>query len=110
MAGGFGAFEFGAPGFLPKAGAGGFIALLGDSSSHGGVITTSNQDGTLKVGGVEVAVDGAKHTCPISGHGTTAITAVTIKSFHNLKLIITFGAVAGCGAVISSPDRAVNVE
>jgi uncharacterized Zn-binding protein involved in type VI secretion len=111
MAGGFGAFEFGAPGFVPKApGAGGKIALLGDSSSHGGSISTSNQDGTLKVGGVEVAVEGAMHVCPIQNHGTTAITAVTTKSFHNGKLILTFGAVAGCGAVIASPDRAVNVE
>ena len=86
------------------------VALLGDSSSHGGTITTSNQDGTLKVGGVEVAVEGAMHSCPIKDHGVTAITAITIKSFHNSKLILTYGAVAGCGAIITSPNRAVNIE
>jgi len=86
------------------------IALLGDSSSHGGSIISSNQDGTFKVGGVEVAINGAQHYCPITNHGTTSITAVTIKSFHNGKLILTEGAVAGCGAVISPPDRNVYVE
>ena len=37
------------------------IALLGDPSSHGGTVTTTNQDGTLDVGGVDVAVNGAMH-------------------------------------------------
>lgn len=86
------------------------IALLGDLSSHGGTIVTHNQDGTLKVGGIEVAVEGAQHQCPISEHGTTPISAVTTRSYHNGKLILTWGAVAGCGAVIIPPDRNVYVE
>ena len=86
------------------------IALLGDPSSHGGSIVSSNQDGTLDVGGVDVAVNGASHSCPIPLHGVTPITAVTTKSYHNGKLILTDGAVAGCGAVIQPSDRGVNIE
>jgi uncharacterized Zn-binding protein involved in type VI secretion len=86
------------------------IALKGDPSDHAGTITTSNQDGTLDVGGTEVAVEGALHSCPIGGHGITAITAVTTKSKHNSKLILTENAVAGCGAKITPPDRSVTVE
>ncbi len=86
------------------------IALKGDFSDHGGSIITSNQDGTFTVGGVEVAVNGAMHSCPITGHSVTPITAVTTKSFHNGKLILTKDAVAGCGAKITPSDRKVYVE
>lgn len=86
------------------------ISLLGDSSDHGGQIVSSNQDGTMVVGGVQVAVNGCQHQCPISGHGTTSVSAITVKSRHNSKLIITTGAVAGCGAKITSPSRGVTVE
>jgi uncharacterized Zn-binding protein involved in type VI secretion len=86
------------------------IALKGDFSDHGGIIITSNQDGTLDVGGIEVAVEGALHSCPILGHGITPITAVTIKSDQNGKLILSENAVAGCGAQIMPLDRSVTVE
>lgn len=86
------------------------IACLGDSSDHGGAIISHNQDGTLKVGGVLVAVHGASHSCPITGHGTTSITAITIKSKCNGKLILTYGATSGCGAIITPLDRNVYVE
>ena len=86
------------------------IALLGDGSSHGGVLISTNQDNTLDVGGTPVCVDQCLHSCPIPGHGVTAVSAATSKSFQNSKLIITQGAVAGCGAVISPPGRGVQVE
>ena len=56
------------------------------------------------------AVNGAQHSCPIIGHGTTTITAITIKSYINGKLILTAGATAGCGAKMTPPDRKVYVE
>jgi len=74
----------------------------------GGSIITSNQDGTLEVGNIEVAVDGALLSCP--EHGVVSVSAITTKSFHNKKLILTHGAVAACGATIISPDRKVYVE
>jgi uncharacterized Zn-binding protein involved in type VI secretion len=117
------------------------IAVLGDTSDHGGTVVTTNQDGTLIVtvgggftppvtvggmfgsfmwgellmaGGDAVgllpAIEGALHSCPIPGHGVTAITAVTVKSYHNSRLILTYYAVAGCGARITPLDRRVYVE
>jgi len=86
------------------------IACIGDSSNHGGVITTSNQDGSFLVAGLEVAVEGALHACPVHDHGVTAIVAVATKSLCNGKLIITENAVAGCGAVIQPSDRGVYIE
>jgi len=86
------------------------IACLGDPSDHGGTIITTNQDDTLLVAGVKVAVNGASHSCPIKDHGITSITAVTTKSYQNGKLILTAKAVAGCGAKLTPPDRKVYVE
>jgi len=103
------------------------IACLGDFSDHGGVVITTNQDDTLRIGygerafgsgafgsgsfgGALVAVNGAMHSCPITGHGVTAITAITTKSFQNGKLILTINAVAGCGAKLIPVNRNVNVE
>ena len=85
------------------------IACLNDPSDHGGTIITSNADGTCMAGGDIVCVNGATHSCPILGHGVTSITPITTKSKHNSKLIITEGAVAGCGAVIYPPERKVYV-
>ena len=112
MLGSFGSVEFGSVEFLFVAlpTIGGNVAVLGDSSSHGGTIISTNQDGTLLVAGIAVAVNGAMHSCPISGHGVTAITAVTVRSFQNGKLIITVNATAGCGAVITPASRGVTVE
>jgi uncharacterized Zn-binding protein involved in type VI secretion len=86
------------------------VALLGDPSDHGGVVITHNQDGSFTVGGIAVAVEGALHSCPIIGHGTTLITAVTTKTKCNGKLVLTTDAVAGCGAKLIPSDRNVNIE
>lgn len=114
------------------------IACLGDSSNHGGAVVTTNSDNTLFIGivleigsagaygrgkygeglygvgggvvGDIAAVDGAQHSCPIFGHGVTPITAITTKTYHNGKLILTEGAIAGCGAVLTPPDRKVYAE
>lgn len=84
------------------------ISLKGDSGSHGGSITVSNQDGSFNVSGVEVAVHGAILLCAV--HGPQAVTANTTKSTCNGKLIVANGAIANCGATIISPDRSVYVE
>jgi len=86
------------------------VALLGDGSTHGGVITLSGQDDSATVGSIPIAVAGAKHTCPIPYHGVTDITPVTTKSYINGKLVVTENAVAGCGAIITPPVRGVQVE
>ena len=91
------------------------ISVIGDPSDHSGVIIDSNQDGKLKVWGFTVAIQGAHHSCPLyypggAPHGTTTITARALKSFCNGSRIITSGSIAGCGAIIQSPDRKVYVE
>lgn len=83
------------------------VACIGDGSSHGGTVITSGQDGTVKAGGSVIAVNGALHSCPIEDHGVTAITPISTKTYVNGKLVITQGAVAGCGAVIQPTDRKV---
>lgn len=105
----FGDLSFGGGKAYSLALFGMFIALLGDPSSHGGVISTSNQDGRLKVGGIAVAAEGCSHVCPVEGHGTTSVVAITLKSYVNSKRIVSYGAVAGCGAIISPPNREVIV-
>jgi len=110
MLGSFGTSLFGSTEFLSTGNLGRKIACVGDGSDHGGSIINSNQDGTFIVAGIDVAVEGAQHSCPIEGHGITPITAVVIKSYHNGKLILTQGARAGCGARIIPSDRKVYVE
>jgi hypothetical protein len=86
------------------------VVCLNDGSSHGGTVVSTNTDGTLKVGGIQVCVQGAEHSCPIPFHGTTQISAIARKSYMNGLLILTYGSTAGCGAVIEPPDRQVYIE
>ena len=85
-------------------------AVLGDPSDHGGSLITTNQDNRLTLNGIPVCAEGCLHDCPIEGHGITPVTAVTVKSWVNGRLIITLGALAGCGATITPPDRLSYVE
>ena len=74
MFGMFGAQEFASTWFIPQVVIiRRPISVIGDASSHGGTIINSNQDGTLFVNGIEVAVAGALHSCPKDGHGVTPI-------------------------------------
>lgn len=86
------------------------IACLGDSSTHGGTLVSTNQNDKYKVSGIKVCVDGCSHRCPIPGHGTTSVSAITKKSYCNGKLIVTEDAVAGCGAKVTPPDRKIYLE
>ena len=106
----FGTFLFGCSEFLRRlVGGSRIVACLGDSSSHGGTIITSGQDGTVLAGGSVIAVAGAMHNCPKKDHGVTVIIPIIMKTTINGKLIITDGAIAGCGAKIVAIDRRVRV-
>jgi len=84
------------------------IAVLGDPSNHGGALITTNQDGTVQLQGLPICANGCLHACPIPGHGTTPVVSIaTVTSIQGL-LVITYGAVAGCGAIIQPPSRGVN--
>lgn len=88
------------------------IVCIGDLSNHGGEVISHNQeDDALTAADRElVALENALHSCPIDDHGITPITAVTVKSYHNGKLILTELAIAGCGARLAPPNRHVFVE
>jgi len=83
------------------------VACVGDSASHPGQIITSGQDGSVLAASAVIAVAGALFQCEEEDHGITAITPITTKTFINGKLVITEGAVAGCGAILLPPDRKV---
>lgn len=84
------------------------VARLGDSSSHGGQIITATGGATAD--GIQVAVEGDEHQCPISGHGTTQLTSIVSDVDASGKRIITVGATAGCGAVINSGSPDVTAQ
>lgn len=92
----------------------GNVACVGDTSSHGGLVISSGQSGKCTAMGAPVAVAGALHSCPQEyapgvPHGTTPITPNMTKTFIEGKLVITEGAVAGCGAVIITANRKTGV-
>ena len=79
------------------------IARKGDNSSHGAVIITTNQDGTVFCEGKEVAVNGATivshYSKPV--HSTPAIISnLATKLFINKKAVVLNGSIADCGSVI----------
>jgi len=84
------------------------IARLGDTSSHGGTIITASND--VRANNRGVARQGDSHSCPISGHGVTPITAITTRTYVNGRLVVTVGARAACGAIINSGSPNDNAE
>ena len=86
------------------------IAVLGDTSDHSGILVTTNQDDRALLAGIPICVDQCVHCCPIIPHGCTKVTAITVKTYINGKLVITWNAVAGCGARIRPPDRKAYAE
>jgi uncharacterized Zn-binding protein involved in type VI secretion len=79
--------------------AGNEVIVIGDSSSHGGHVTTGS--GNMLLQGIGIARVGDMHSCPIAGHGITAIVSSPTTATANGEVIAVTGAVAGCGAVIS---------
>ncbi|MHA1690369.1 MAG: PAAR domain-containing protein [Candidatus Heimdallarchaeaceae archaeon] len=76
------------------------IARKGDNSTHGAVIITTNQDGTVFCEGKEVAVDGAR-LAPHATHGSPQITLnLATKLFVNGKAVVLHDSEATCGAKV----------
>jgi uncharacterized Zn-binding protein involved in type VI secretion len=83
------------------------LARLGDGSDHGGTIVSASSSVTAD--GKGVAREGDSHSCPITGHGTTALshgtppTTITVDG----RKAIYVGDTAGCGAAITSGSPTV---
>jgi uncharacterized Zn-binding protein involved in type VI secretion len=74
------------------------IARLGDTSTHGGQIVTASPN--VRCDGLQVGRNGDFLQCP--AHGLQPVTSISNGKRVNGQLILTVGAVAACGAVISS--------
>jgi uncharacterized Zn-binding protein involved in type VI secretion len=84
------------------------VARLGDSSSHGGTIVSASSDSFAN--GIAIAREGDLHSCPIHGHGTTALTSIVSDVDVDGNKIITVGAHAACGAIINSGSPDVTAQ
>jgi uncharacterized Zn-binding protein involved in type VI secretion len=76
------------------------VAILGTTSSHGGTVTSASGTHLLTAAGA-VCVVGDLHSCPISGHGVTAILTGASNSISNGKALAIAGSVTGCGATLN---------
>lgn len=77
------------------------VARLGDPSSHGGHIT-SNCSTDVLTDGLQTAHTGSLHTCPITGHGVTAMTGTSKTTIDGGQKKVRVGDTAGCGAAITA--------
>ncbi len=82
----------------------GSVARVGDTSSHGGFITSGSS--TCTANGLGIARSGDTHSCPIRGHGVTALTGGSSAKVNG-QAIVRIGDSAGCGAVINSGSGTV---
>ncbi len=80
------------------------VVRLGDISNHGGVIITACAN--VIVNGIHVAVNGSLHSCPLPGHGITAMTSNSTTIADGQPVVRVNIDQAGCGAIIpmASPD------
>lgn len=77
------------------------VAVIGTTSSHGGTMISASGSHFITPQGA-VCLIGDSHSCPITGHGTTAIVSGTsTQTTSNGKTIAIAGSVAGCGAVLN---------
>jgi len=80
------------------------IALLGDTSDHGGTIISTRAVKTY-VEGKLVVCEEAYHSCPQEGHGTTKIISTSDNVYVEGGKIIRDGDQCGCGAKIISSSQ-----
>ena len=85
------------------------VARIGDTSSHGGHIISCPVLGQT-ADGIQVAMIGSLHSCPIPGHGTTPIVSSPITTVEvEGNTIAMVGSIAACGAVIITGSPTVKV-
>lgn len=79
------------------------VSRMGDTSSHGGSIITASAN--VKANGQGVARQGDTLQCPI--HGPQPITTTISKNNVNGRRVVTIGAKAACGAIITTGSPTV---
>lgn len=71
---------------------------LGDASNHGGTMTSASS--IITADGKKVCQNGDIHTCPITGHGATPVSATTTVLKSGAQAVVRVGDKAGCGAIL----------
>lgn len=80
------------------------VILLGDVTTNGGRVITASAK--MTVHGKSVALVGDLVSCPIKGHGISAILDGSTTFIHEGKAIAVHGSRCGCGCqVLSSTDK-----
>jgi uncharacterized Zn-binding protein involved in type VI secretion len=85
------------------------VARLGDISDHGGVIISSGTKYRDSTDGKLVARVGDYHSCPIPGHGVSAIITGSPKVRSEGSLVAAITSVTGCGATIIAGSKTTTV-
>jgi uncharacterized Zn-binding protein involved in type VI secretion len=82
------------------------VVRIGDSGSHGGVVTTGSPD--TFANDREVARIGDTYGCPI--HGPNPIVTGSPDTFANSRAVARVGDATACGATLTtgSPDTYCN--
>lgn len=80
------------------------VIRLGDTTSHGGTVVSAAEN--LTIMGKPVARVGDKVSCPLPGHGSTAITEGDPEWVIDGKPVALEGHKTSCGATLVSslPD------
>lgn len=74
------------------------IIVLGDVTTHGGVVLEG--DSTTTIGGKAVARVGDKVSCPIIGHEICAIVTGDQTTLLEGKAVARHGDMCSCGATL----------
>ncbi|SUB81670.1 PAAR domain-containing protein [Pragia fontium] len=85
------------------------LICLGDKTSHGGEVISASS--TIKIKGITVALVGDLVSCPISGHGITAILPDSCSIQMAGQQVALQGFQAGCGCTLiagQSTTSAIN--
>lgn len=82
------------------------VARLGDPSNHGGSIITASSN--VFINGKGVARHGDLHSCPLEGHGVTAMNSSATTKVNGQPVVRIGIDYAGCGAVIVSGSPNTN--
>ena len=77
----------------------GFV-LLGDKTTHGGVVISASS--TMSVNGRLVALVGDSVSCPIPGHGVNKIIEGSTEWISDGKAIVVNGCRCQCGCQVIS--------
>lgn len=84
----------------------GFV-LLGDSTTHGGIVISATS--TMIVDAKSVALVGDLVSCPLPGHGINAIIEGSPEWISDGKAIVVDGcrSACGCKVISSAPECAI---